>query len=345
MARSRPSLASSSGQASPPGSALSRKMVTRRAASSSCSRTSVRPALADERQWMSRGSSPSRNSRRPWKSPWRPLRPCASRPATRARGGAGVAELRQLRKDDDLGGQLDQARLAKEREGELGREAEARVGVAAAAREGVAIRGVLQAAGGELQEVALLVERAAGDEVLDLDGERGQAALAVGQADAHEEGAARVDAGGRLARDRQVAQRHLAHDSRGDDEREHHAEQEVEQVVAGVDGGEADADGDADEVFALARERQAARRSQPAAPRPVEARQRDVQAAGGAIPVAATARHGIYDGTAMRSSSSFMTRSASSRARPSGSPAAPPARTRRWARAGIAVSLKSSGTA
>src|SRR5205823_1717354 len=61
----------------------------------------------------------------------------------------GVAELRQLRKHDHFGGELDEARLAKQRERELRRQAEAGVGVAAAARKRVAIRGVLQAARGE----------------------------------------------------------------------------------------------------------------------------------------------------------------------------------------------------
>ena len=123
--------------------------------------------------------------------PLAPLRLEAGDARARRRG---VAELRQLRKDDHLGWQLDEARLAEQRERELRRQAEAGVGVAAAARKGVAIGGVLQPAGGELEEVALLVERLLADEILDLDGERGQAPLAVRQADAHEERPARVDA-------------------------------------------------------------------------------------------------------------------------------------------------------
>ena len=216
---------------------------------------------------MSRGSSPSRNSRRPWKSPWRPLRPCASRPATRARGGGGVAELRELREDDDLGRQLDEARLAEEREGELRRQAEARVGVAAAAREGVAIGGVLQAARRGASGSSTSCRAACSPTRSSTSTENeGSRFLPFDRPMPMRNGRRAWMRAGRLARDGERAQRHLAHDPRGDDERQHHAEQQVEQVVAGVDGGEADADGDADEVLALARERQAARRADPAPP-------------------------------------------------------------------------------
>ena len=66
--------------------------------------------------------------------------------------------------------------------------------------------------------------------------------------------------------DVEVAQRKLAHDAGEDDEREQHPEQEVKEVVARVDGGEADAEGNADEVLALAGELQTARRTQPTQP-------------------------------------------------------------------------------
>ena len=54
----------------------------------------------------------------------------------------------------------------------------------------------------------------------------------------------------------EIAQRQLAHDARENDQREQHPEQQIEKVVAGVDGREADAERDAEEVLSLARELQ-----------------------------------------------------------------------------------------
>ena len=59
--------------------------------------------------------------------------------------------------------------------------------------------------------------------------------------------------------DREVTQAELAHHARNDDEREKHAEQQVEKVVARVDRGEADAERDQQEVATLARDLQLAR--------------------------------------------------------------------------------------
>ena len=54
--------------------------------------------------------------------------------------------------------------------------------------------------------------------------------------------------------DLERAKRKFAHQTRHDDEREHHAKEQIEQVVAGVDCRKADAKRDPEEVLALARE-------------------------------------------------------------------------------------------
>ena len=78
-------------------------------------------------------------------------------------------------------------------ERELGRQPEARQPVAPALRHGVAVRRLLRAPGRQLQEVAALLDRAALDQVLDLDRERRQAPLPVLERDPHQVGRARVD--------------------------------------------------------------------------------------------------------------------------------------------------------
>ena len=118
---------------------------------------------AVERQWMSRGSSPSRYSRRPWNSPRRPLLPARFFAERRARAAAAARPSgASCRKDDDLGRSARRgATCGTARRETWSTRRKRGEGVAPAARKGVAVGGVLQAPGGELEEVALLVERPA----------------------------------------------------------------------------------------------------------------------------------------------------------------------------------------
>src|SRR5262249_54679515 len=90
------------------------------------------------------------------------------------------------------------------------------------------------------------------DEVLDLDGQGRDATLLVLETDAHEERPPGKDPRRRLPRDDEVLERLLAEDAGRDDHRAHPAEEEEQEVVPRVHRGEADADGDDDEVLALA---------------------------------------------------------------------------------------------
>src|SRR6185369_11019095 len=65
--------------------------------------------------------------------------------------------------------------------------------------------------------------------------------------------------------DRQVSQAELAHDAGDDDEREQHAEEQVEEVVSRVDGRETDAQRENDEELSLARNLELPRRLERAA--------------------------------------------------------------------------------
>jgi hypothetical protein len=86
----------SAGSSGPGARGLSSTRRTVRPVSSSDSRTKKRPRRALVRQWTSRGSSPVRNSRRPWKSPLRLrlgvwLRPASASPARITVSGTGTS--------------------------------------------------------------------------------------------------------------------------------------------------------------------------------------------------------------------------------------------------------------
>jgi hypothetical protein len=80
--------------------------------------------------------------------------------------------------------------------------------------------------------------------------------------DLDEVGPADLGARGQAAHDGEMAETELAHHAGDDDEGEQHAEQEIQQVVAGIDGGKADAKCYGDEVLALAGELEPARWAQ-----------------------------------------------------------------------------------
>src|SRR5262249_23936926 len=120
--------------------------------------------------------------------------------------------------------------------------------------------------------------------------------------------------------DGEPLERHLREDAARDDEREQPAEQEVEEVVAGVDRGEADTHRQQDDDAPLACEPQPARRSE----------------------TSPQARPEAHVGTATRPTISPMMRSASVRWRPSESCDCESAM--RCARHDTASALMSSGT-
>ena len=166
----------------------------------------------------------------------------------------------------------DFARFLEQPEGKAGRDAKADVAVAPAARRRAAVRGDLRRARADLQEEAALVGGLPGAKILDLDRVRGNALLVVVDLDLDQVRAADLGARRQPPHDRQVAQAELAQHARDDDQRQQHAEQQIEQVVAGVDRGEADAERDADEVLALARELELARPEPANQPRAQRAR-------------------------------------------------------------------------
>ena len=134
------------------------------------------------------------NARRPRNSPCRlgaddpPGRRGA--PATRAaapRAPGSAPDRRRARRR-----RRPRARAARART-ETWSPAGIPTGGSARAAPSCAVRGLLQPSGGQLQEVAALLDRAAVDQILDLDRERGQAALPVLERDAHQVRRARVD--------------------------------------------------------------------------------------------------------------------------------------------------------
>ncbi len=108
--------------------------------------------------------------------------------------------------DEDVPGGLDVARLAEEREREARRDPEAFEVIEPASGKGVPVAGVLHAAGGDLEKVAALVERAAAHEILDLDRERRRAPARILDLDSHQERASGEDPRRGLAGDLEPAQ-------------------------------------------------------------------------------------------------------------------------------------------
>ena len=76
----------------------------------------------------------------------------------------------------------------------------------------------------------------------------------------HQGRRAREGAFRKSAQNRDAGQRELAQDHAEKQQAEHQAEHQIEQIVAGVDRGEAHANGDEDERFALAGEMRATTR-------------------------------------------------------------------------------------
>jgi hypothetical protein len=101
-----------------------------------------------------------------------------------------------------------------------------------------------------------------GAQVFDFDGVGGDSVFLVEDFDLDEVGTSGLGSGGKSSGDGEFAERHFAHDTGDDDEGQEHAEDEVQQVVAGVDGGDADSEGDEDEVLSFAGEAEATGRAQ-----------------------------------------------------------------------------------
>jgi hypothetical protein len=161
--------------------------------------------------------------------------------------------------DDEVGGWWEVAALAEHLEGEACGELDAFDVPASAARPCEAVLADLLFLCVYAEEVGggALVGWDVGDLLDDLDGEAGDAALVVGEGDLDEGGLFCEDALGESSLDVEFLEDGLGEDAAEEDEGEHHAEEEVEEVVAGVDGAEADEEGHAGEVAALASELEA----------------------------------------------------------------------------------------
>lgn len=99
-------------------------------------------------------------------------------------------------------------------------------------------------------------------QVFDFDGVGGTRRFLVPDFDFDEMRSPHLCSRREATNDSQVAQGELAHDAADDNEREQHSEDEVEEIVGGIDGGEADAKGDANEEFSFAGKFQVARWAQ-----------------------------------------------------------------------------------
>src|SRR5690606_21218773 len=131
------------------------------------------------------------------------------------------------------------------------------VAIASSSRGRPAVRRDLRALRADLEEEAALVGGLSRAEVLDLDRVRRDAALVVEDLDLDEVRPPDLRAERQPPDDGEIAQAELAHQTAHDDQREQHPEQEIEEVVARVDRGEAHAERDADEELPFARELQA----------------------------------------------------------------------------------------
>lgn len=160
----------------------------------------------------------------------------------------------ELGEDDLLLCQGDASGLDEEGEGELGGDAQLLEAREATVGQFEAICGFLFASGAEFEEVAFFAFLEAFDAVFDLDGEGREVAFVVGDGEGDEAGGSGEDPGGELAVDFEVFEGDIGEDAADDDEAEHHPEQEVEEVISGVDGGHTDPDGDPEEVLAFAGE-------------------------------------------------------------------------------------------
>jgi hypothetical protein len=72
----------------------------------------------------------------------------------------------------------------------------------------------------------------------------------------------------------EVTERQLAHQAAHHDQGEEHSQEQIEEVIPGIDGGEADPEGDPYEELAFARELQTTRRLREAPARPPPRRRR-----------------------------------------------------------------------
>ena len=158
------------------------------------------------------------------------------------------------RVDDQATVSGDLPRLLEEPEGKAGCHAEPHVLVASATHRGSAVCRHLARLGADLEKEAALVGGLSLAQVLDLDGITRNPVLVVVNLDLDEVRAANLCSMGQPPHDLQVTQTDLAENAGDHNQRQQHAEQQVQQVVAGVDRGEADTEGDPDEVLAFARD-------------------------------------------------------------------------------------------
>src|SRR5258706_11636424 len=126
--------------------------------------------------------------------------------------------------------------------------------VATASRGSSSVRCNLRRARADLEKEPALVRRLASAQVFDLDRIGWHLSLVVEDFDLDQMRAPHLRAGRQAPSNRQLPQAELAQHARDDDQREQHTEQQVKEIVAGVDRGDADAQRDADEVLALAGE-------------------------------------------------------------------------------------------
>jgi hypothetical protein len=126
----------------------------------------------------------------------------------------------------------------------------------------VLVGGLLHPPGGELEVVAAPLHRPPFEQVLHLQREGGDLLLLVLDGDPHQEGGARVDGAGQAALDVEVAQAQLGEHAAGQDQRQHHPEDQEEEVDPAVDGRHAHQQGGAQEPPPLARRGEAARWAQ-----------------------------------------------------------------------------------
>jgi hypothetical protein len=157
---------------------------------------------------------------------------------------------RRIRDEVILG--VDLAGLFEESKREAGSDAKPCVVVVSSAEGGTSVGGDLGRRGADLEEEAAFVRGLGDAEVFDLDGVGGDFGLGVDDFDLDNVGTSHLGADGEPSAHGQAAEGELAEEATDDDEGEEHSKEQVEEVIGGIDRGEADAEGDADEELALA---------------------------------------------------------------------------------------------
>lgn len=177
------------------------------------------------------------------------------------------------REGDEGGIEWKDFAFDEEREREAGGDLHFEEAVGAAPRAGEAVCGFLFASGSDLQEEALFALvgwRFGGvggcdDPVFDLDGVGGEAVFLVGDGKGDQARSACKDAFREDAFDLERVESDVREDAADDNQADQHTKDEVEEVVSGIDGGDADAEGQAKKPFAFAGEADLARRAEPTA--------------------------------------------------------------------------------